>query len=177
MFSVCILERHHRVIRRYVNDRANTTSIEKGLVEYLVAHALRNLEIEPIADGFIDPHAAPIKRIRTIQQFFNCIGANVTTCVEVRSQSIRFHRGDVAGYTDSNSMLFGEIVFAASLEWEPSAFIIAWSPVSAADADEWRYTISDDIVRVPVKHLVCTVVAFIGEHTAQIIKPPIAYCA
>ena len=172
-------ERHHKVIRRYVKDRVNTTSLEKGLAEELVAQSLRSLRTEPIHDGFIAPHPAPQAMVRTLQLALQCSGVAVTTCVEARSKASRFHRGDVALYiTDSNELLVGDIVFfAACQEWCESAFLSLWSPVGNMDADDtWLFHISDDIVRVPVGHLVSTAVAYIGERTAHVICPPITMC-
>jgi hypothetical protein len=60
--------------------------------------------------------------------------------------------------------------FAAAAEWEESAFISAWDRVPG-EPGFWRFVIVDDLVRVPVRNLGATAIAFIGNQTAQIVCP------
>ena len=82
-----------------MTDRANTSSLEKGLAEDLVIDLLRALHDEPKRDGFVGAHAAPQSMVRKLVLHLGCSGRDVTTCSEVRSGAIRVHRSDVALYS------------------------------------------------------------------------------
>jgi hypothetical protein len=181
MYTQTQQERHHKVIRRHTKDRQNTTNLEKGLSEDLVAHSLRDLQSQPLRSGFIDAHPASAPMMRTLKNALQCSGNDVTTTVSARSGPAKFHRGDVAMYTTpdgANDVQAGDIVFfAGSREWGECAFVTAWARLGGSTNDAfWRFQISDDLVRVPVEHLMCTCTAFIGDSKAQVVCPPIVFC-
>ena len=171
------LERHHKCIRRYVVDRKNTTNLENGLAEDLVANSLRDLRAQPLRDGFVEPHPASQPMVRALVANVECSGRNVTTCVSARKGANTLHRGDVAIYTfDGVDMRAGDILFfASSDEWGECAFITAWDRVTGTPGF-WRFTILGDVVRVPVRNLCASATAFVGHGTAQVVCPPWSYC-
>ena len=177
---VCAEERHHRVSRRYVAPRQNTTNMEQGLAEDIILHTLRDLRSEPLRDGFVAPHKPTMLMLRTLIHRFDCSGNDVQTCSEARSGAVRLHRGDVCTFTDASDqhMYAGQICFfASSREWGECAFVTAWARLGGSTNDAfWRFQISDDLVRVPVEHLMCSCTAFIGDSTAQVVCPPIVFC-
>ena len=172
MHSSC-KERHHKVIRRYVVDRKNTTSLELGLCEDLIAHTLRDLTAQPLRDGFVSPHPPSSSMLRTLMRGLGCSGLAVSTCVEARSGAVTIHRGDVAIYiVDGGEMHAGDIVFfASSLEWGECAFLTAWRRGSSENG-VWKFEVRDDIVQVPVRNLRATAIAYIGDKSAQVLRPP-----
>ena len=109
---ICTQERHHKVIRRNVVNRHNTTALEQGLAEDLVIESLRALEEEPQRDGFVGAHAASQTMVQKLVFHLSCSGNYVETCVEVRAGALKVHRSDVALYSfDGVNIMAGDVFF------------------------------------------------------------------
>ena len=169
----CMQERHHRVIRRFVKDRHNTTSLEQGLAEDLVGHSLHDLRAQPRRDGFDDAHNASASTVRTLQESFGCSGEDVRTCINVRASACILHHSDIALYSfDGRTYYAGEILcFASAREWEESAFITVWN-LTAMKAGFWEFDVTQDVVRVPICNLRAATIAHVGASRATMICPP-----
>ena len=166
-------ERHHRVIRRFVKDRHNTTSLEQGLAEDLVGNSLHDLRAQPRRDGFVDAHNASANTVRTLQESFGCSGEDVRTCINVRASACVLHHSDIALYSfDDRTYYAGEIFcFASAREWEESAFITVWN-LTAMKAGFWEFDVTQDVVRVPICNLRAATIAHVGASRATMICPP-----
>ena len=167
-------ERHHRVIRRHVDQRFNTTSLEKGLSEDLAIESLRCLKEMPVRDGFIGAHDAPRSMVRELVTHLGCSGNDVKTCVEARAGAVTVHRSDVALYSfdDGVTIMAGDVLFfASSREWGECAFVTAWNRV-VGKAGFWKFEVLDDIVRVPIRNLCGKATAHIGATHATMLNPP-----
>ena len=116
--------------------------------------------------------------VQKLQSAFGCSGENVLTCVRARSGAITLHRGGVAIYSfDGVDILAGDIIlFASATEWGECAFLTAWTRAADRKHDFWKFAITDDVVRVPVRMLIASTAAFIGERAATIVCPPALYC-
>jgi hypothetical protein len=169
-------ERHHKYVRRYVKDRVNTTNLEQGLAEDLVVHTLHDLRAQPLQSGFVEPHPASTQMVKTLEQILGIdVQHGVTTCVDARSGAATLHRGDVAIYSfDGASMHAGDIIFfAGTREDGECAFVSAWERVrGGGSAGFWKFTILDDVVRVPICCLRSSAIAHVGTKTATVICPP-----
>ena len=172
----CTQERHHKVIRRHVVDRLNTTNLEQGLAEDLCIETLQDLRAQPLRDGFVDPRPASTNMVSTLVAALGCSGEGVMTCIRARvSGAVTLHRGDVAVYTfDGVDILAGDILFfASSREWGECAFISAWVKIAGNKPGYLKYRITEDLVRVPIRNLCAAAAAFIGAESATVICPPI----
>ena len=167
-------ERHHKVIRSHVVDTDNTVGLEKSLAEELLLHSLRDLKQQLMRDGFIDPHKRSASLAQKLQSAFGCSGENVLTCVRARSGATTLNSGDVAIYSfDGVDILAGDIIlFASATEWGECAFLTAWTRAADRKHGFWKFAITDDVVRVPVRMLIASTAAFIGERTATSVCPP-----
>ena len=168
------LERHHRVIRKHVTDKLNTTNLELILAEELAIQSLRDLEQQPIADGFVNAHDASSTMKCVLHRAMGCSMHGMRTCVEARSGAILVHRGDVAIYHfDGIDFLAGNVVFFASAsEFEDSAFIVAWEKLDSCEPGFWKFKILDDLVRVPIRNICGVSIAHIGATTATVVCAP-----
>ena len=87
------------------------------------------------------------------------------------------HQGVVEIYSfDGVDILAGDILlFASAAEWGDCAFLTAWTTDADRKRGFWKFAITDDVVRVPVRMLIASSAAFIdgcSERTATIVCPP-----
>ena len=166
-------ERHHRIIRGIISFYNNFTNIEQSVAEELPVHTLHDLRAQPTRDGFVDAHAASPQMVTSLHQAIGCTVEGVMTCAVARSGAVKMHRNDVIIYTfDGHNMHAGDIYFFASAhEFEESAFVAAWERKHSASPGVWKFDITADLVRVPVRNVCGVAAAFVGETTATLICP------
>ena len=166
-------ERHHKLIRGIVSMHLNHTKLEQSMAEELLVHALHDLRAQPATDGFVAPHAAPPQMVDALQRAIGCPTDGVMTCGVARSGAVKMHVGDVVIYTfDGHNMHAGDIYFFASAGgFEESAFVAAWERKHSASPGVWKFDITADLVRVPVRNVCGVVIAFVGDNTATLICP------
>ena len=171
-------ERHHIIIRASVAKRENATSLEDGLAEDLIVESVRQLKAQPMRNGFLDGHPAAPHMMRTLVSHLGCSGRDVQTCASARSGAINFFRGDCAMYSfdGGSTMHAGDIhFFASSAEWGECAFCSAWTPAPGGNASSghWKFTVLDDLVRVPIDNMYAVAIAHISATSTTVICPPI----
>ena len=83
------------------------------------------------------------------------------------------HRGDVAIYSlDGADMQAGDIVFFAGTRGDGEcAYVTSWQRTHGSHGF-WKFTIEDDMVRVPIGCLRSSATAHVGKRTATVICPP-----
>ena len=166
-------ERHHQIIRSFVNPNHDVTNLEKGLAEELAVESLRQLEQEPIGDGFVNPHSANADMRQLLLSAKVTAGINVRTCVAARCGANLVHRGDVIVYSfDHVNFLAGDInFFASASDVAESAFVTAWERIGG-EAGVWTFNVLPNVVMVPVRNICLAVVAHVGTLKATVIAPP-----
>ena len=138
----------------HAKDRHNTTSMEWGLTEDLIAHTLCDLKSMPLKTGLVSPHSAPQKMVKALRASLGdwVDHADITTAIEARHGPIKIRRGDWVLYRAANqSLCAGDVWFLASAHefGGDVAFIGNYRRLeNAASSEFWRF---EEIVGAPMQ--------------------------
>jgi hypothetical protein len=171
-------ERHHKVIKRNVVGRCNTTSMEWGLCRDLIAHTLHDLKRLPTTTGLVNPHAAPKRMVATLS---NALGswvdsACLQTATEARHGPMSIHRGDVVLFECGDGrMSAGDIwFFIYCTEMGCIAFVSNWKQLpSCAETDDLRFSVVSESApyQVQIELCVATCVCHFGNDVITVVRP------
>ena len=169
-------ERHHKVVRTYVQPRTNTTGLEQGLAEGLLVHSLRKLRTVPIS-GLSSPRPAP----RALMERLGWItggsvqALNVQTAAEARNGPILIKQKGIVIYEAPEGLLAGDVYCLATCHrWGDVAFVGQWQRVADDGSPEfWGFSKTHGIVMVPIE-LILASCACLSEGDEAIIYCPSA---
>ena len=140
LLSCFVHERRHKLVKRYGQDRKNTTNYEAGLVQECTLQHLHDMKSQWIASGLHDP-------IRPRKQWLEAMIALHPTAVNIMTSRVitvahsTFTAGDVVLVHVNDALCVGEVWFHVSIDGNVQTCVSLWEPVPAsASATAWVKT-------------------------------------
>ena len=168
-------ERHHKVIRSFMQNRLHQSNCEKGLAEDLIAHSIRDLRTLPAETGLVRPYDASKRMMTMLRRIYGDSISEVKTSAEARSGSIKVKPGDAVFYYDDDGALSAGDVwfFASECTWGEVAFVGRWARLRSGICVEfWKFKIHHDVIMLPINEILDTSAWHKGTTVATVLVPP-----
>ena len=88
-------ERHHRIIKRFIEDFYTKRTMEYGLCVKLLVERLHDNTTALVLDGLCESHPAPQTMVDALRKAFTNIGGLISSASSARSDSMIFCRRDI----------------------------------------------------------------------------------
>ena len=106
-----VQERRHRMIKRYANDRHNTTNYEHGLLEQLTVQHLHDLGTPWVGAFSQEPHDPSKRQQKDLQAVIGPSLDNVKVSSSCRIKGKLICANDVVRYTSQGLLAIGQIKY------------------------------------------------------------------
>ena len=148
LLNTLVNERKHKVVKRLVHGRQNTTSFERGVLEDIIAQQYFDIDIVAKSGSLgLQSKSAPSQAL--LESLTNAFGSLTIEGVDVFvSNSLRTHRGemmskDIVTYHAEADLCIGELQFFLELRRECFACISPWT-VLDGDAEFKRCLVKNE---------------------------------
>lgn len=133
LMATFVLERKHRVLKRFANPRHKTMAFERALLEEVTQQHLYVLQ-EPLSGVLCTPIAASRKLLKAVQSHLHqdICADDVKSSRAVVVKSRKICKGDVVAFVRSGSMHFAEVYFFVQVRAHFLACLSAWPLVESS---------------------------------------------
>ena len=154
LYSCFVLERHHKLMKRFCKDRLNGLSFELGTLEDITLQQLHDLNDAALTlrDGLLRPHAPTKKVLKTLQEMYPNV-AEIQVARVVSSGGVRMQTSDVVLADIEGSLRACELWFGVSLDGVFGACVVPWDRAHPLASDRANWSVRDEPRIVPLKNL------------------------
>ena len=178
LLSLLVLERKHKVTKRWSRDRFSLKTFEHGLMQDLTLSHLEQLSVAWCEDGLVDPTTPTKKFAECLSNEFGFVGKLETSRVARVRHGRLVHAGDYALALIDGVQVFCEVLFHVESDGRRKSCLCIWEPDGAAlcvgTANFKRPTHGEYIRVVDLDSIIASVVALISacKSRANAIVPP-----
>ena len=154
LFACWVHERHHKVIKRFVGDHRNTTSLERALCEELIAQKNHEFEKDVLVFGLVRCRPATRIFLDDIRRRFSLddVG-DIRPSSQALVRKVRFHVGDVAAVRCNGGATIAQIHGFMHTKVRGTEAVIAMWALIARDSVFARFREADERSLVPLERL------------------------
>ena len=133
LIATFVLERKHRVLKRFATPRHNTLAFDRALMEEVTLQHLYELQ-EPLSAVLCNPLAPSRTLLKALRDHFgeDICADDVKSSRAVVEKSRKICKGDVVAFARSGSVHFAEVYFFVQVRGRVLSCLSPWPLVEAS---------------------------------------------